>query len=226
MSGYLRRLASHARNPGGAIHPVLGSLFTGAKYETLAEVPAEEDVCPRSQPEEKESSSSLARASADFERARPATLPPTHELFEASVIRSAERSDTAGTSKERHESWREERPPLRSAPVRQPEQQPTIANHPYEPLIVERYVESVRRSDNTQKILLNVSNPSTPGTVSGEKRNVSGRIVVRPEREADEIQIHIGRIEVTAVPPPVNQRASKPTRKSPSLDDYLKRGRG
>ncbi len=43
-------------------------------------------------------------------------------------------------------------------------------------------------------------------------------------RQSDTIQIHIGRVEVTAVQPaPIPM--SKPKRQTPSLDDYLKRGR-
>jgi hypothetical protein len=42
----------------------------------------------------------------------------------------------------------------------------------------------------------------------------------RAEREPDEIQIHIGRIEVTAVQPPA-PRAPKPPDKAISLDAYL-----
>lgn len=53
----------------------------------------------------------------------------------------------------------------------------------------------------------------------GEKK------VSRPaERERDEIQIHIGRIEVTAVPQAPARPEAKPARKTLSLDEYLKRG--
>jgi hypothetical protein len=45
-------------------------------------------------------------------------------------------------------------------------------------------------------------------------------------RETDEIQIHIGRIEVTAVPPVPARPAPAPNRKSLSLDEYLKRRPG
>ena len=51
----------------------------------------------------------------------------------------------------------------------------------------------------------------------------------RAERadEPDEIRIHIGRIEVTAVPPPVAARpAIRPERRSVNLDEYLKQRRG
>ena len=45
-------------------------------------------------------------------------------------------------------------------------------------------------------------------------------------READEITIHIGRIEVAAIAQPVARPASAPTRRAMSLDEYLKRGNG
>ncbi len=47
-----------------------------------------------------------------------------------------------------------------------------------------------------------------------------------PERESDEIQIHIGRIEVTAMTQPAPRPLAAPVRKSPSLDEYLKRRDG
>jgi hypothetical protein len=43
-------------------------------------------------------------------------------------------------------------------------------------------------------------------------------------REQDVIEIHIGRIEVTAVNQPPVARADKPPRKTLSLDEYLNRG--
>jgi hypothetical protein len=45
-------------------------------------------------------------------------------------------------------------------------------------------------------------------------------------REPDEIQIHIGRIEVTAVPPPPLRPAPKPANKPLDLRAYLKRRGG
>ena len=43
----------------------------------------------------------------------------------------------------------------------------------------------------------------------------------------DEIQIHIGRIEITAVPPAPVARAAPPrTQRAVNLDEYLKRSRG
>jgi hypothetical protein len=70
-----------------------------------------------------------------------------------------------------------------------------------------------------------VSSPLTPATRKEAKGNLSSSSGL-PEREPDEIQIHIGRIEVTAVPQAVPRPAPPPLRKSISLNDYLKRGEG
>jgi hypothetical protein len=40
----------------------------------------------------------------------------------------------------------------------------------------------------------------------------------------DEIEIHIGRIEVTAVQPAAQRSPAPPARKALNLDEYLKRG--
>jgi hypothetical protein len=42
----------------------------------------------------------------------------------------------------------------------------------------------------------------------------------------DEIQIHIGRIEVTAMPPAAPRPVAAPVRKTQTLDEYLRRGNG
>ena len=58
------------------------------------------------------------------------------------------------------------------------------------------------------------------------EREFRGRTApTHAEREPDEIQIHIGRIEVTAVQPPA-PRAPKPPDKAISLDAYLERRNG
>jgi hypothetical protein len=65
-----------------------------------------------------------------------------------------------------------------------------------------------------------------PALTDAKREAGSSRGFREPEREPDEIQIHIGRIEVTAAPPAAVRPASKPERKALSLDDYLKRKRG
>jgi hypothetical protein len=73
--------------------------------------------------------------------------------------------------------------------------------------------------------LWRVSSPLTPSVRKEAKGNLSSSSG-SPEREPDEIQIHIGRIEVTAVAQAMPRPVPPPVRKSISLDDYLKRGDG
>lgn len=48
----------------------------------------------------------------------------------------------------------------------------------------------------------------------------------RAEHQGDDIQIHIGRIEVIAMPPAAPRPTPVPARKSQTLDEYLRRGSG
>ena len=74
----------------------------------------------------------------------------------------------------------------------------------------------------------NAAAPAEPPRLAGQReRNGAAKVPAAP-REPDEINIHIGRIEVTAAQPPPLRPAPKAQRKAPSLDDYLRRhgGRG
>jgi len=90
----------------------------------------------------------------------------------------------------------------------------------YKPLMA----ENLRRAD-PPTVLPEASKPITADTRKQEKRDLS-RSLRQPEREPSEIQIHIGRIEVTAVPPAPARPEVKPASKSLNLDEYLKRRNG
>ncbi|MBW0001702.1 MAG: hypothetical protein JO015_21610 [Verrucomicrobia bacterium] len=75
--------------------------------------------------------------------------------------------------------------------------------------------------------------PSAPGPFASGARGHDGEGMdpsrARPAAQPapDEIRIHIGRIEVIAVPPPpVTPASPKPARRAPSLDEYLRRRDG
>lgn len=57
-------------------------------------------------------------------------------------------------------------------------------------------------------------------------RRLAQQQQARAERQGDEIQIHIGRIEVTAMPPAAPRPMPVPARKTQTLDEYLRRGSG
>ncbi len=92
--------------------------------------------------------------------------------------------------------------------------QPTIRREIYGPLVREGVHTAEDRA---------FQNPGP--SASDHRRTEPVRPAARPEREAEEIQIHIGRIEVTAVPPAPARPAAQPVRKSLRLDEYLRRGR-
>jgi len=79
-------------------------------------------------------------------------------------------------------------------------------------------IRVVRASSQPSKV---VSAGRNPGGFEPKTRRLQGS---GPSvREPDEIQIHIGRIEVTAVHPAPTPAVAKPQRNVPSLDEYLKR---
>jgi hypothetical protein len=88
-----------------------------------------------------------------------------------------------------------------------------------------RRFDAISEDRITQLVAGNV-NPAEPKNPS---RNRLYPFATEPklrsaDREPEEIQIHIGRIEVTAVQPaPAIPPTPKPRRVTPSLDEYLRR---
>jgi hypothetical protein len=101
-------------------------------------------------------------------------------------------------------------------PLEGPSQQ-LIRRGPYRPLVP----EGLRPAEAA---FLRNTSPLSPARGKIE-RTGPARHSAPEERYADDVQIHIGRIEVTAVPPAPTRPAVQPVRKSLRLDEYLRRGR-
>ena len=95
---------------------------------------------------------------------------------------------------------------------------PAIRKQVYAPLVREGLRTAEERAFQNPR-------PSASDRRRTEPVRPAARPAARPEREGEEIQIHIGRIEVTAVPPAPPRPAAQPVRKSLRLDEYLRRGR-
>jgi hypothetical protein len=177
MSGYLQRLASSARNPGGGIHPLVGSLYSAP----LAQPPGEPQPAER------------AYALPIEEPAGKSASAAAPYLF---LEQPAERSRTLSSR------------PQPSGSGAPPLAQPRLSAGSLEPTV------NARQSNSA----------ATAGNQRGPKPDIQRRPTA--SAEPDEIHIHIGRIEVTAVPQSVPRPAAPQPRKSVNLAEYLKRRRG
>jgi len=255
MSGYLRRLVETTREPAETIHPIVGTLFSPVGEETIPPTIAEPSEGPRSNrpasssdatPPSQETSRTLFpdpqpdhRAESTEPLAAPhftVPAPPAPEFVSDSVDdekRLLMPPATVGSVTDARSVTRNLGPApteeltgaLTSTEPRDESETPLDDPQPrgdsrsaYRPLIIGK-LEAVPPTDEGH---------SKPVPL-GPRRRPTASEVGRPEvaeRQPDEIQIHIGRIEVTAVPPPVAAPAARPVRKSQSLDDYLKRRDG
>ena len=215
MSGYLQRLASRALNPRASIHPVIDSIFSPASSSNAPESPLadEEQVAanwPQSVPAPQSRMSDVRE-----EPGSPASQPlPAREIGPRNNPRAAVESQTFFK-------------PLVTYP------QPPAAHAvlPGERTAVPDTAEiadterdhASPRSAPAQTSRRPVSAATFPPRVKREQSHPAGRTSATPH-QPDEIRIHIGRIEVTAVPPAPAAAPSKPARPSPNLGEYLKRG--
>jgi hypothetical protein len=103
--------------------------------------------------------------------------------------------------------------------VREVERHTVVFKDRYRPLI-EQAPQATPRKTSAE-----ISRRSVP-MVGREEGRGSWYERTGPQHEPDEIEIHIGRIEVTAVPPPAARAASRPQSKPVSLAEYLKSRHG
>jgi len=224
VNGYLQRLVTRELNSASSIHPIVGSFFLAPRLERTPESLRQEEHQPdmrqernipyRAQTEEAVESGSGARPSpleskgADFRRS--ALLPEPIS--------------------------RKSRPPLAGRtlngvierlmePPATTEQRESV-KQPVPPTIPElRRFDAVSEDPITQSIAgaINSAEPRNPSWDRSYPFATESKSET-PDRKPEEIQIHIGRIEVMAVQPaPAILPAPKPRHAAPSLEEYLRR---
>jgi len=218
MSRYLQRLVQAVSQPSPTVHPRTGSLF--APYRATPESPAEwfnqtETVAPRPPRSEslKTGDSGDAPLHAEGSEDMESSLLP---MVVPAMPRPMSKEPRTGTFDSafgpRHLSAPQVRrvlpPTARQATDERDEQL-------MDP-------QAIERDSTTREKLRHVSKPVS------SQRELESQLTAsaRAERQPDEIQIHIGRIEVTAVPAPTAQHAPKVPDKGISLDAYLERRNG
>jgi len=227
MKGFLQRMAANAVRPQGGIHPLVGSIYAGPTTRSPREVATETGVLEeerlvtdtQSPPDEIEDLPIDPDAS-------PSGVRRKGEKTQRGGVRQAEDSRHQG----RHMSFR--------------------------PLVGEADAHSAGRGsygtaadtetsgrsgaivDREGNALLRTVDLKSESVVPG---GALGPFAIHPahrarldassrsapvEREGDKVEIHIGRIEVTAVPPEAPRPAAARPRKSLDLGEYLKRRDG
>jgi hypothetical protein len=205
MSGYLRRIASSVLHPQRAIHPAVGSLWMPLRNTVPSEQLSEtiETIVPRSstQPDAQHTRSDPTRMGTEQRSAAPRHVLPTRapKPFEAKL---------------------EPEHPLiavRDA-TRTQARDGQHADDLARPTAFTPLVATSSRASMLQPRGI------APASMLSRERTLP--VIPSPSSQPDEIEIHIGRIEVAAVlPQPAPHPPARPVRKTLDLGEYLKRDR-
>ncbi|HEX9200064.1 MAG TPA: hypothetical protein VF865_10935 [Acidobacteriaceae bacterium] len=232
MKNFLQRLSATAVTPRENVHPFVGSIFPATRQGPLAEVtPHHEDFDLhefRQRPATSETLNLADAASAQQispparNRMRSLTAP-IEESESFRPLLSREEAVPSAISTHAGFSTRERRfdDSQTGQGVNEPPEKDAVERLVFEGLSLPEMRSELARSLQAR------NDNARPFTGNQERRTLA---TVAPRagatvREPDEIQIHIGRIEVTAVPQ-ATRPAPPPVRKALSLDDYLKRRDG
>ncbi len=219
MSGYLERIIAAAKVSASAIRPLVRPLFAPSTNERFAGI-AEEESTPSFSPPP-----AYGASREPLPRANPPTPGPVNSI--AGALEEGTPPATFG------EIWRPDAPPKWLMPVpvtvafNSPDSrsaEPTTPLPKEFPAAVNTDPQVTRGSEVPGEIAFQPLMPVAPMT---PRLNPVARFSAPVPPATDDIQIHIGRIEINAIPPSPAPRA--PTSRASrglNLDDYLRRGRG
>jgi hypothetical protein len=236
MKGHLQRLVQTVTNPANSVHPWAGSIFAAGhqgdfnivQTEELAPLHAARQPSEGMAPASAQSFQALASTGTSPSAERNSLIPELRATQMSSGSPQAGQNASRGPSvSERiipkplitntEESVREsmDAAELDMTPAQKPE--PALPPRGHRSLAG---AEALIKPGNTRQLALGSS------LAPKEKNDASAaRNSVAADRRTDEIQIHIGRIEVTAIHPPA-PKGPKVRDKELSLDAYLKRRDG
>jgi hypothetical protein len=248
MTGYLQRLAASVSQPRPSIHPLVGSIFSGGRQEVTSpdlwlndalastdnqNLAARKVSEPPDGPMRRRDLAGDDRIEQHAESALPTDyrrteqrrgereifhplLPSkTPEVDASAMLRETVPGDVAGAQSalqhDRHDTS-------------------TVAAARMAHAVVEDGPIADRRDAIAAPPVSGLrERAGMLGAVAGNAGKPARVEFSAPPRRAaqsDDIQIHIGRIEVTAVAQPAPRPAAAPARKAMSLDEYLGRRRG
>jgi hypothetical protein len=211
VSGYLQRLVRAASRPDASVHPVAGSIFAAGR-EKAPDRFVREESGPTANPVTP-IASDIPQSKTTLDSSRsPATDADYRPIAPVNVTRAEEQSTP------RDVGWVREEPSAipEDSPTPLPDADPESAQPQAGGMQKRMFVPLLAAEFVAEPV---VAIPSV--RADGPDFHAARGPAAIPHQSED-IQIHIGRIEVTAVQPPVNRVPKSPDR-GPSLDAYLKR---
>jgi hypothetical protein len=229
MSNFLQRVAATVIQPRAKLQPMLGSIFAPATLYSSAAEPFQPEVSSQTvalrhhDPQSAPPSDTSRLSSADHPENKHSLFPSTaHE--DASPARfnrsPADQpllsafdnlSDSRGQAHP-HAFFEDSAFEFTKPATNQP-----LGPSFYQPLIAASQPPPPRLQPRDS-----LPNPAPARTAPSE----AARRLQPSQREADEIHIHIGRIEVAAIAQSAPRPAAVAARRSLNLDEYLRRGNG
>jgi hypothetical protein len=218
MSGYLQRLLNSTAGRPDAIHPRTGSIFS-PPYDASSPLQRAEESqsVTAAQPRVEQQTQAADAGHAEsrhhitrefsYEPLLPAAEAPSHGA--ALPMQPASRAVVSDGGEPT------------AARVLKPGQPPR--GHDIAVAETSIAVQPARDAENTVRPLMVASRAGDAVAHAAEPQRISNEPHTdRTDRQADDIQIHIGRIEVVAISPPPPRVPKAPDR-SLSLDEYLSR---
>jgi hypothetical protein len=239
MKGFLFRVAASVVRPQPSVHPIVDSIYSNSRLRSATSLTQQETFSVTASPDTDNTLGSeqreTARTSLETHN-KPASSPVERQAGEVSdepfrplLPRRTFEANAAETSS----------PNISHPRSRTEGDSPLSPSHPEHvvPSIVSGFVPIVRAPDSVSAESISaISKPQPPhapredrAITRAQSRRQSGQALPASRASqgpADDIQIHIGRIEVIAVPPPVQRPATAPPQKRLSLDEYLNRRNG
>jgi hypothetical protein len=212
MKGFLQRLVASARRES-AVHPVVGGIYVKEPRRDLIEesallnVPASRPKYPLPSTAGKQYHADESLDTGEDAAGAPelALMSPKHEFETDAELPAPQRARGAPTEHDRALQT----PQVPESAPRPPREDPAEAES-------ETLLPKTRRPP-LDPVLPTHSVQAEPARSAALHAGEQARPV------GEDIQIHIGRIEVIAVPPPNQRGAPAAAHKSESLSEYLKR---
>jgi hypothetical protein len=249
MTGYLQRLVAGVARPSPRLHPLVGSIFSGARQEVAASALMQNNALASTEVQTLVSTLGTVSASPDdLMRRRDLAVDDRVERHAGSTLpTNNRRTQQRGSERELFHPLLPSKTPEVDVSAMLPgpgdvvSAQSALQHDRRDSSIVgaawmaHAAVEDGRTADPRNATAAPpvsglLEHAGTLAAVTGDASKPARAEFSAPARRSgrgDDIQIHIGRIEVTAVAQPAPRPAAAPARKTMSLDEYLgRRSRG